>query len=57
MTKQTPRMKPPTRVHRRLIRIYIGHLKQKALFEHVQNTHPAHVQNLIRAFALHLYIL
>ena len=40
---------------------YMGSVKRKGVFEHVQNAQikiqPAHVQSLIRAFALHSYIL
>ena len=38
----------------------MGTIKQKSVFEHEQNAnsdHSAHAQSIIRAFALHSYIL
>ena len=38
----------------------MGRIKRKGTFKNTQNAHsdyPAHAQSIIRAFALHLYIL
>ena len=41
--------------------LYSGRAKRKDVFEHAQNAqiqiYPKHAQSLIRAFALHWYIL
>ena len=39
---------------------HMGRVKRKRVFEHAQNAysdHPGHVRSIIRAFALHSYIL